>query len=246
MSWVAYPDHSCPTVRGMASCKWVRPILTTSTHAMAFSQIAFIRDLTLGIRWFANSSIVAICMAVGNVSLEDCDMLTWSLGWIGSFATKNTASQLNCTIGDHFIDIHVRLGTRASLPDVKWKLCIEFASDDLLGDFDNKTSLVLLQLASLGVDRGCSPSLRSHMHDRQPWASSCLQWRNGSANVVSVLPNNALQEPQLCPMSRIPAWSPKAAVPIGTSLIFGICSSFLFALLLPLRVISKLCVVIFL
>ena len=26
-----------------------------------------------------------MCIAVGNVSLEDCDMLTWSLGWTGDF-----------------------------------------------------------------------------------------------------------------------------------------------------------------
>src|SRR5438128_12623471 len=76
------------------------------------------------------------------------------MDWL--FATKNTASQLNCTIGDHFIDIHIRLGTRASLPDVKWKLCIEFASDDLLCDFDYKISPVLLQLAGLSVDDRCS------------------------------------------------------------------------------------------
>ena len=28
-------------------------------------------------------STAAMCMAVGKVSLDDCDMLTWSLGWIG-------------------------------------------------------------------------------------------------------------------------------------------------------------------
>ena len=26
-----------------------------------------------------------MCIAVGNVSLDDCDMLTWSLGWTGFF-----------------------------------------------------------------------------------------------------------------------------------------------------------------
>ena len=26
-----------------------------------------------------------MCIAVGNVSFDDCDMLTWSLGWIGCF-----------------------------------------------------------------------------------------------------------------------------------------------------------------
>ncbi len=31
------------------------------------------------------SSTAAMCMAVGKVSLDDCDMLTSSLGWTGSF-----------------------------------------------------------------------------------------------------------------------------------------------------------------
>ena len=26
-----------------------------------------------------------MCIAVGNVSFDDCDMFTWSLGWIGVF-----------------------------------------------------------------------------------------------------------------------------------------------------------------
>jgi len=30
-----------------------------------------------------SSSAAATCMAVGNVSLDDWDMLTWSFGWIG-------------------------------------------------------------------------------------------------------------------------------------------------------------------
>ncbi len=36
-------------------------------------------------RWSTNSITVAMCIAVGKVSLEDCDILTSSFGWIGVF-----------------------------------------------------------------------------------------------------------------------------------------------------------------
>ena len=39
---------------------------------------------TLGTSRRVRSSAAATCMAVGNVSLDDCDMFTWSFGWIGS------------------------------------------------------------------------------------------------------------------------------------------------------------------
>jgi peptide methionine sulfoxide reductase MsrB len=41
--------------------------------------------LTAGINAFLTRSAAAICMAVGNVSFDDCDMFTSSLGWIGFF-----------------------------------------------------------------------------------------------------------------------------------------------------------------
>ena len=80
----AYPDHSWPTVSGTASSRWVRPILTTSRHSSAFAAMARCSAVTLGSTssWMARTA--ATCIAVGNVSLEDCAMFTWSLGWIGA------------------------------------------------------------------------------------------------------------------------------------------------------------------
>ena len=42
------------------------------------------RDADGSRRWTIVSA-AAMCMAVGNVSLDDCDMFTWSFGWIGDF-----------------------------------------------------------------------------------------------------------------------------------------------------------------
>src|SRR5689334_24534645 len=79
----AYPDHSCPSVRGVASCMCVRPILTMSFHASALAAIAPDSAFTAGIRRCATFIAAAMLIAEGNESFDDCAMLTWSLGWTG-------------------------------------------------------------------------------------------------------------------------------------------------------------------
>ena len=59
--------------------------MITSTHSMALSWIAWVSWSTLGSRCVVTSSAVAMCMAVGKVSLDDWPMLTWSLGCTGCF-----------------------------------------------------------------------------------------------------------------------------------------------------------------
>jgi len=76
-------DHSWPTLSGAASCRWVRPILTTPSHCWAFPAIACCSEWTLGSRRSWISLTAAMFTAVGNVSLDDWPMLTSSLGWIG-------------------------------------------------------------------------------------------------------------------------------------------------------------------
>eukprot|EP01139_Manchomonas_bermudensis_P017219 Amastigsp_a516913_19.p3 type:complete len:139 gc:universal Amastigsp_a516913_19:873-1289(+) len=43
------------------------------------------RALTAGKSCERNSSTAAMCIAVGNASFDDCDMLTWSFGCTGFF-----------------------------------------------------------------------------------------------------------------------------------------------------------------
>ena len=83
VSWATYPENSCPSVSGTASMRCVRPILVMPSNSAARSWRASRRAATDGRRRSTISSAVAMCMAVGKVSLDDWDMLTWSLGWIG-------------------------------------------------------------------------------------------------------------------------------------------------------------------
>src|ERR1700747_3452401 len=62
---------------------WFRPILTISAQSTALALIESRRAVIAGIRWLFVLVAAAMCIAEGNVSFEDCDMLTWSFGWIG-------------------------------------------------------------------------------------------------------------------------------------------------------------------
>ena len=84
-SWATYPENSWPKVSGTASMRWVRPIFTMSAKASTFSASASRSARTDGSRTWVICSTAAMCMAVGKVSLDDCDMLTWSLGCTGVF-----------------------------------------------------------------------------------------------------------------------------------------------------------------
>ena len=66
----------------------VRPILTISLNSSDFAESALCRCSRAGISAWCNCSPAEIDMAVGKVSFEDCPILTWSLGWTGSFPPR--------------------------------------------------------------------------------------------------------------------------------------------------------------
>ena len=68
---------------GVASITWVRPDFTTVANSAAFASSEEARISRSGSRseWIACTA--AMWIEDGNTSLEDCDALTWSLGWTG-------------------------------------------------------------------------------------------------------------------------------------------------------------------
>src|SRR5713226_9537842 len=62
---------------------WVRPIFTMSSHCLALASIESCSALTDGISRLIVSTAEAMYIADGKVSLDDWDMLTWSLGCTG-------------------------------------------------------------------------------------------------------------------------------------------------------------------
>src|SRR4051794_27401775 len=63
--------------------RWVRPDFTNDANSAAFAVRASASDVRAGDSVCASSEATAMCMAEGNTSFDDCDALTWSLGWTG-------------------------------------------------------------------------------------------------------------------------------------------------------------------
>mmetsp|Transcript_1228 Transcript_1228/g.2849 ORF Transcript_1228/g.2849 Transcript_1228/m.2849 type:complete len:259 (+) Transcript_1228:1126-1902(+) len=68
---------------GTASMRCVRPIFTMCSQPRALASSSSRSSRSAGTSASLTSYAVATDMAVGNVSLDDCDMLTWSLGCTG-------------------------------------------------------------------------------------------------------------------------------------------------------------------
>ena len=82
-----------------------------------------------------------MCIAVGKVSLDDCDMLTWSLGWTSVLAAEFAAEDFDGAVGDDLVGVHVGLGAGAGLPDDEGEMIVEFAGDDVVAGLGNKCGL---------------------------------------------------------------------------------------------------------
>ena len=112
----------------------MRPIFTMSVELLRLrrERVAQLRA-PLGSSRCTISSAAAMCIAVGKVSFDDCDMLTSSFGWTGFFEPSVAAGELDRAVRDHLVDVHVGLRAAAGLPDAQREVVVELAGDDLVG-----------------------------------------------------------------------------------------------------------------
>ena len=98
------PEISCEKRSGTASCRCVRPTFSTSSFS-ASSRRSVCAKLSHAGRRFSSSAITAaMCIAVGNVSFEDCDIFTSSFGCssffpvtaLPRFATTSLTFMFDC------------------------------------------------------------------------------------------------------------------------------------------------------
>ena len=82
-----------------------------------------------------------MCMAVGKVSLLLWALLTSSLGCSG-FLLPGSGRRSSGAVADDLVDVHVRLGARAGLPDRKRKVAVQFAAQDGVASGGNGGCLV--------------------------------------------------------------------------------------------------------
>ena len=113
--WAANPPNSWPSVTGVASMRWVRPDLTTPLNSSALRPREAARWASAGSRSSRRASATARWMAVGNTSLDDCEALTWSLGWTAPFSPSfSLASVARTSLMFMFDDV----------PEPVWKTSI--------------------------------------------------------------------------------------------------------------------------
>ena len=74
------PEISCENLIGVASCKCVRPDFTTPSFSASSLRSVAVSLSTAGRTCSSMASTAAMCIAVGNVSLDDWDMLISSFG----------------------------------------------------------------------------------------------------------------------------------------------------------------------
>ncbi len=74
--------------------RWVRPDFTTVASSSRLRSSEAARCSSAGTRSFTTALVAAMWMLLGKTSLEDCEALTWSLGWTGlpSFSVARVAS----------------------------------------------------------------------------------------------------------------------------------------------------------
>ncbi|KAG1172101.1 hypothetical protein G6F35_016975 [Rhizopus arrhizus] len=75
-----HAPNSCSKVSGIASIRWVRPVLTTLRRLRPFLSRVLRRCTSAGRSCSCAASTADTRSAVGITSLELCPWLTWSLG----------------------------------------------------------------------------------------------------------------------------------------------------------------------
>src|ERR1035437_1849337 len=73
----------------------------------------------------------------------------------GLLAAHLAASDLDSTIGDHFVGVHIRLRATACLPDAEREMLIEFPGNDFIAGLCDKLALLPGEFAEVSIhERG--------------------------------------------------------------------------------------------
>ena len=153
-----------------------------------------------------SSCAAAMCIAVGNVSFEDCDMFTWSFGWTGVLRAQLAAGDLDRAVRDHLVRVHVRLRARARLPHEQREVVVELPVGDLVGRLLDQPAdargrgsrsrrCTSRRIASARPSRG-----RSRWARGRPRASRS---RSGGSTAGSVRPSSGMASTSTAPSESV-------------------------------------------
>ena len=139
----------------MASCRCVRPILTMWANALDLAS-SVSRSAGLSEAW------TSIGEDRGDVHrrwkrvvrrLRTVDVV---VRMDGTLAAHLSTAQLDCTVRDDLVHVHVGLGSGARLPDDERKVVVQLPLDDLVRGADDEIANLRIEVAELVVrNRGC-------------------------------------------------------------------------------------------
>ncbi len=121
---------------------------------------------TAGFSVRSSAITAATCIAVGNVSFDDCPLLTSSFSCTSRFAPALAAEELGGAVREHFVHVHVGLRAGAGLPHDEGKMLVELARERFVRGSDDRAPLLLVEDAE-GHVHGRRGFLHEHLraHD---------------------------------------------------------------------------------
>ena len=154
------PTIPGPSVSGVASCMWVRPILTMSFHASALAAMASCSAFTAGISRCVTLTAAAMYIADGKGVVGRLRHVDMVVGMNRRLAAERRAGELAAAVGDHLVDVHVELGAAARHPYVQRKHVVMLAGQDLVADLDDQLMRLVVRAACPHGSRWRRPFFR--------------------------------------------------------------------------------------
>jgi hypothetical protein len=144
-------ENSWPSVSGVASWVWVRPILMMSAQAFALASRALMQVFERREQGWTTSSAQATCMAVGIGVVGRLGHVDVIVGVDRLLRAHLAAEHLDGAVGNDLVGIHVGLGARSCLPDDEREVIVMLAVDDLLRGGNDGLADLWIHLAERDV-----------------------------------------------------------------------------------------------
>ena len=98
--------------------------------------------------------------------------------------SHHSAGQLDRAVRDHFIGVHVGLGSGSGLEYHQWKLGVQLSVDNLLRRADDQIHFVMRQLAQFGVRQRRALLQDAERADHGPAPAVVLDYRSGNCGAT--------------------------------------------------------------
>ena len=164
----AYPESSWLRRTGVASCRCVRPILTTSSNSAVFLPSVCGELFECGNERFLHRDGGGDVDRAGDDVVGRLLLVHVIVGMDGRFAAALTRGDFVGAGGDDLIDVHIGRGAAAGLKNIDDELVVQFSVDDFVCGLLKQADRAIVQKFELVVHLGGGPLDQSQRGDEPP------------------------------------------------------------------------------